>query len=473
MMPNLNTEKIKTILFDVRLWILVLFLIRLENIDLPALDEHAWRQTITLGVVRSYMEVDANFFHPRTVICDSRGGILAQEFPLYNYLVFLMWKVFGVHNWCFRLLSLTVASFGLFAFSKIVRRLTDERAALFATVMFGVSIAFTYGRKAMPDVFAVSLVLMGINWGWQYLEEKKRWQLALFFVFSALGLLCKMPAACVMALFVWPVLNRETDNRARLRIIGAGALATALMAAWYFIWVPWAEKTYGFPLFYPQSFAEGWKQLVDMKDHTIERFYPIALTSKIAFGFCVIGLALAAWKKNRPVLVTFGVYSAVLFFFMLKAGISFAGHVYYVIPYVPMMALLAGYGLSQAIRSWVVQFLVITAIATEAIYFHKTDFFIPWQDQKYLKLEKITDAYVPKDSRILVNNLDGNPMMMYFAHRRGWTVTDRMKDTVWLNGEATVGLHYAIIERSRWRDSLPYPKLYEDNEFQIYKIKKD
>jgi len=469
----MNTEKIKTLLFDVRLWIVVLFLIRLENIDLAALDEHSWRQTITLGVARNYMEVDANFFHPRTVICDSRGGILAQEFPLYNYLVFLLWKVFGAHNWCFRLLSLVVASVGLFAFSKIARRLTDERAALFATVMFGVSIAFTYGRKAMPDVFAVSLVLMGLDWGWRYLEEKKGWQLALFFVFSALGMLCKMPAACVMALFVWPVLNRETENGVRFKLIGAGALATAAMAAWYFIWVPWAEKTYGFPLFYPQSFAEGWKQLVDMRHDTFARFYPIALTSKIAFGFCVIGLAWAIWKKNWPILLTFGLSAAVLFFFMLKAGLTFAGHVYYIIPFVPMMALLAGYGLSQTIRSWMIQFLVITAIATEAIYHHKTDFFIPWQDQKYLKLEKITDAHVPRDSRILVNNLEGNPMMMYFAHRRGWTVTDRMKDTAWLNGEATVGLHYVIIERSRWHDSLPYPKLYEDNEFQIYKIKKD
>jgi len=366
-----------------------------------------------------------------------------------------------------------IASIGLWAFSKVARRLTDGRTALFATIMFGVSIAFTYGRKAMPDVFAVSLVLMGLEWGWRYLEEKKGWQLALFFLFSALGMLCKMPAACTMALLVWPILSKETENGPRIRLIVAGALAAAAMAAWYFVWVPWAEKTYGFPLYFPQSLAEGWKQLVDMKEHTISRFYPIALTSKIAFGFCVIGLGMAIWKKNRVVLWTFAASTAVLIVYMLKAGLTFAGHVYYIIPYVPMMSLLAGYGLNQVIRSWIVQILVITAIATEAIYFHKTDFFIPWQDQKFLKLEKITDQYVPKDSRIIVNNSGGSPVMMYFAHRRGWTVDDRMKDTAWVNGEATVGLHYIIIERSKWHDSLPYPKLYEDNEFQIYKTKKD
>lgn len=65
-------------------------LIRLENINLPPLDEHAWRQSITLGVARNYLEWDTHFFHPRTVICDSRGGIQAQEFPLFNYCIFLL-----------------------------------------------------------------------------------------------------------------------------------------------------------------------------------------------------------------------------------------------------------------------------------------------------------------------------------------------------------------------------------------------
>ena len=94
-------------------------------------------------------------------------------YPLFNYCVFLLWKVFGAHNWCFRLFNLLVASMGLWAFAQIVRRLASERAALFATVMFGVSVAFMYARKGMPDVFAVSLALVGVYWGWRFLEEKR------------------------------------------------------------------------------------------------------------------------------------------------------------------------------------------------------------------------------------------------------------------------------------------------------------
>ncbi len=466
-------DKLKLWLFDIRFWILVLFLIRLENIDLPPLDEHAWRQTITLGVARNYLEWDANFFHPRTVICDSRGGIQAQEFPLFNYCIFLLWKVFGVHNWCYRLFNLIVASFGLFAFSKIARRLTDEKASLFSTVIFGVSVAFVYARKGMPDVFAVSLVLIGVDWGWRYLEEKKPWQLVPFFLFSALGLLCKMPAACTFALLAVPVLLAPFSARERLHTGLVASLAVAVMALWYFGWVPWAEKEYRFPLFYPQGIKEGWQQLVDMRDDTLSRFYPVALTSTIAFLFFVIGLVTMFRKKNRALILTFAGSTGLLFILMLKAGATFSGHVYYIIPYVPMMSLLAGYGMQQVIKSWVVQIIILIAIATEAIYFHKTDFFIRWQEKKYLKLESITGSVVPKDSRVLVNGRNGSPTMMYFTHRLGWTVDDRMKDSQWLDGENTVGLNYVIIDRSMWKDSLPYPMLYEDNEFRIFKIKKD
>src|SRR6185503_6578718 len=108
---------------------------------------------------------------PRTIICDSREGILAQEFPLYNYSIAILWKIFGQQNWCFRLFNLIIASIGLYYFSKISKRFMDDKGALFSTVIFGVSVAFMYARKAMPDVFAVSLVIIGVEFGWKYLEE--------------------------------------------------------------------------------------------------------------------------------------------------------------------------------------------------------------------------------------------------------------------------------------------------------------
>ncbi len=468
----LTTSFLTRWLFDVRLWIFVLFIIRLENINLPPLDEHEWRQTSTLGVARDYLEVNPNFFEPRTIICDSREGILAQEFPLFNYSVAILWKIFGRQNWCFRLFNLLMASIGLFYFSKIALRFIGEKGSLFATVIFGVSVAFMYARKGMPDVFAVSLVIIGVEFGWRYMEEKKSAQLLLYILFSALGMLCKMPAACVMGFMAAPLFAVEADRRHKLNLFAGSVISVSVMAVWYFIWAPWAEREYAFPLFFPTSLSEGIGQLIAMKNDTISRFYPIALTSRIAFVFCMIGLLWMFVKKNKPLLFAFAASTALLIGLMLKAGGTFSGHVYYIIPYVPMMALLAGYGLSEAIKNKWLQIILLLVITIEAVLQHKSDFFIPWENHKYLQLENITDQYVPKDSRVLVNNREGSPVMMYFTHRRGWTVTDRMKDSSWVAGESTVGLQYLIIERSRWKDTLAYPMLYQDNDFQIYKTLK-
>lgn len=464
-------NKVKQYLFDVRLWILVLFLIRLENINLPPLDEHSWRQSITLGVARNYLEWDANFFHPRTVICDSRGGIQAQEFPFFNYCIFLLWKVFGQHNWCYRLFNLLVASIGLLYFEKIARRLTDERSALAATVLFATSVAFMYARKGMPDVFAVSLAIMGTYFGWRYWESRKNKDLLGFGLLVGLGLLCKMPAACVLGFLVWPVVNPEVSWRSKIKWCLVGALSVVPLVLWYFKWVPWAEKTYQFPLFYPNTLEDGFQQLCAMCVNTYDRFFTIALKSRISFGLSVIGLGYVLWNHNRPVLWSFVASFSLLFFFMLKAGAVFAGHVYYVIPFVPMMALLAGYALAHILRNdWLI-WGALVALATNAIYTQKHDFFIAREDKKYIRLEQIVDAHVPKNARILVNNRSGSPIMMYAAHRVGWTVDDRMKDAEWVRGESTVGMEYLVIERSRWNDPLPFKLLYEDPDFRVYKVK--
>lgn len=471
----MNTEKIKTVLFDIRFWILVLALVRLENINLPPLDQHAYRQCLTLGVARNYLEIDDNIFQPRTILCDSRPGFEVMEFPALNYAIFLLWKIFGEQNWCFRLLGVVVASIGLWHLNQILRRLVTDRAALAGTVLFGTSIAFIYARKAMPDVFSLSMVLIGVNIGWTYLEKGKWWRLPLFTVITAIGLLSKIPSACALVLLVLPVFDREIALKRKIWLTVAGSIAVAAMSAWYFVWIPWAEKEYQHGWFFGLSYAETWRQVtVESWGDTKSRFYPIALQSRVAFLLFLFGFVWMVVKKQWKLLINWLLYSAIFLFFILQVGKVFSVHEYYIIPYVPVMALLAGYGLSSVVKNDWLFIAVLGIMAAEAVYWQKADFFMPWYEHKFLKLEAIADAHFPRDAKVVTSDGDANPKMMYMAHRRGWTEKpNRLLDPVWLDGEATVGLEYAIFERARIKDSIPYPMIYEDNEFRIFKIKKD
>lgn len=476
-MKQLNWDLAKKCLLDVRLWILVLFVVRLENINLPPLDVHAFRQCLTLGVARCYLEWDWNLFAPRTILCDSRPGYEVMEFPVLNYAIFLLWKVFGEQNWCFRLLGLVVSSFGLWHFYKIILRMVGERAALAGTVLFGTSIAFMYARKAMPDVFSLSLVLIGVSLGWDYLEKGSRRWLIWGTVALALGLLSKIPSAVAVTFLLVPMLDKSIDLRRKGWLMVGGAAALAAMSAWYFVWIPWAEKEYSHTWFFRLGYEKAWHELFEEAlIYTKERFYPIALQSKAAFWVCVFGLVGCVWERRYQWLLMAVMYSGIFLYFMLQVGKVFSAHEYYVIPYAPLMALLAGFGLNHLIRNDWLFAAALGLLALDAVRDKKEDFFIPWQDQKFLKMEQITNSVAkPGEMVLVITHGQYLPTMLYMAHRRGWAEANfpRASDPKWLDGEATVGMCYALVDRTKLLDSLPYPMLYEDNDFRIYKIKKD
>lgn len=464
---------LEQILTDIRFWIFILLLIRLESINLPPLDEHAWRQCITLGVARNYAEVDATFWEPKTVICDSREGILAQEFPILNYIIFLFWSVFGEQNWVFRLIGLLTSSIGLLYFYYLVKRIFNENIAFASTIVFAVSVAFIYSRKAMPDVFSVSLCIIAIEYAYRFKNNPNFTNGLLFTLLLTLGLLSKMPAAMLLPFGYWLFDFSKVGLKKSLPIVLMGSFALLMMILWYWVWVPWAEKTYQFRLFYPTSLMDGYRELMENLQDLGKRFYPIALTSKISFIFCLLGVILALYKKEKKIIILFILSTFLLIFFMLKTGRVFSGHDYYIIPFVPTMSVMAGYTISFLSRWKYVFFGILIVISIEAIIVHKKDFFVADFNRKYLRLESITDKYVKKSDRILINSGEGQPWMMYLAKRRGWTVSDRMKDTSWVNGEATVGLKYLLIEKAKWNDTIPYPILYDDIDFRLYIVKRE
>lgn len=189
-----------------------------------------------------------------------------------------------------------------------------------------------------------------------------------------LGLLSKMPAAMVQP-FGWWLLDFSKDGlKKTTNIILMGAFAIFSVYLWNWVWVPWAENTYQFRLFFPTTFNEGYQQLMSDPNDLKKRFYPIALTSKISFLFCIAGLILAIVKRQYKLLLLFILSSIILIFFMLKTGRVFSGHDYYVIPFVPMMIVLAGYAISLLSKWQYLYYATLIVISIEAISYHKKDF---------------------------------------------------------------------------------------------------
>ena len=69
---------------------------------------HQWRQADCLSFTKNYYEEGVNFFSPKIHFQGSTEGKALSEFPLINYSVAGLWKVFGEHEYLYRFLVLAL-----------------------------------------------------------------------------------------------------------------------------------------------------------------------------------------------------------------------------------------------------------------------------------------------------------------------------------------------------------------------------
>ena len=93
-------ENIKPFITDIRFWLLLFFVVRLIGITNPPLESgHNWRQTLTNMVARNFYENKADIRYPTIDIAGDKTGVMTSEFPVYNYIIYGVSKIFGFNHW--------------------------------------------------------------------------------------------------------------------------------------------------------------------------------------------------------------------------------------------------------------------------------------------------------------------------------------------------------------------------------------
>lgn len=471
---HINTFVKRKWLTDIRFWILLFFILRLIGITNPPLEiSHNWRQTLTNMIARNFLETDANILYPRIDMDGNKTGIIASEFPLYNYLIFLVAKLFGYAHWYGRLINLFFSSIGVFYFYKILKRFFTEEHAFFSSLLLLSSIWFAFSRKSMPDVFCMSLVIIGIFYGLMYLYEKRTYSLLLFFVISSLAVLSKIPALYLISLLVIPMFDKRIDFSIKRNILLTGAILLLVVYFWYFYWVPHLLDTYGFQLYFPKHFLEGLKELFAYGPDTLEKFYYSALQSFVGFAIFLIGIFLILKRKQKLPFAIVVIGTIFFFLFIVKTGFVFSVHNYYVIPYVPIMVFVAGFTLVE-IKNVRWRSILVFVIVLEGVLNQQHDFFIKNSEKYKLSLESLADNVSDKKDLFAINGGQG-PQQIYFLHRKGWTIEDsRVNDSIYLQGLINKGCKFLIINkhtasvlpsRYKWER-----EVFKNEDFVIYSL---
>lgn len=462
---------------DIRFWIIIFFIIRLFNITNPPLEVgHNWRQTTVTMVSRNFLEIDNNILFPRIDIAGEKSGITGMEFPLLNYIIYIVAEFFGYQHWYGRLINLIISSFGLWFFFKLICKYFSNQIAFYATIILTVSIWFQFSRKIMPDTFSMSMIIAAIYFGSNYLDNTSRKYnliyLLAYVILMFLGVLSKLPSGYLLIIFGLIFLDKSIPAKRKVIFTAVSFIGIIPIVLWYYYWVPNLVEKYGFwHFFMGGSFSQGFIEIMQNLNETLSKFYDTALKF-IGFAVFLYGLVFSIvtkdWKVYLLFVLTFISFSIIIF----KAGYTFSHHNYYIIPFVPVMALIAGYGLSK-IKYSKIALIILIAISVEGIANQQHDFIIKEKDKRILNLEKDLNSVSSQRDLILINS--GNyPTPMYFAHRKGWVNTnEKIKDEEYIESLKYKGLKYIVILKRSFGSEVmlnQYKRVFENEDYCIYEL---
>ncbi len=159
---------------------------------------HQHRQCDCLSITYNYYKYHNNFFEPQTNLLTGKGftGKNVSELPILHYSVAQLWKVFGYHEWIYRLLVLLIMFIGLLALFKVFQYVLDDPfwQIILPLWLFSSPILIYYGNNFLADVPALSFAFTGWYFFILYLRKQRMSSLILIFVFFGLAMLLKITA---------------------------------------------------------------------------------------------------------------------------------------------------------------------------------------------------------------------------------------------------------------------------------------
>jgi 4-amino-4-deoxy-L-arabinose transferase-like glycosyltransferase len=349
--------------FDPRPYLFVILVlaavVRLVAIGAPLLDFQSWPQAETAAIARNFHDLGYNPFHPTVNWGGATPGYVESGFPLYTYLVALLYAPFGVHEWLGRLVSVAFSVGAVLMTFRLVARLSGSLAALYAAIFLAICpFAVYFGRAFLPDsamlFFAAAALYAFVLADAMEVDDaaasRPRYTaLAIAAILAALAALVELSNLLILIPigYVAVMRMRGLDNVGRRRyaveLAAFGVVAVGLPLWWYGYAHSLGQQT-GLSLgsVDPLSSARPW----------LDGGYYAALGNWLLHDILtwpgLILFAIGLFRRGRRPYRWFYHYwlAGVLAFFLVGAQ-GVAGQEYAVLPFAPVAAAFVGIGLAQ------------------------------------------------------------------------------------------------------------------------------
>lgn len=219
---------------------------------------HAWAQDDRYAIAINFLNDDFDLFHPETMIYNkqfpdwwqtaSDNTITAVDFPIHEYIIAILMKIFGTSSpIVFRTWTLLCSFVGLFFLYKIGHLITgDWIKSIFVTIIAMTAPVYAYYFNGfLPGIPAFAFGLVGL---WAYLKYIRTDSLKFFHTgvgFITLSMLMRTTFAIELIAILCFEMLRIFRKESRFLNKLPSVIISAIVFIAYFIWNSHLRKEYG------------------------------------------------------------------------------------------------------------------------------------------------------------------------------------------------------------------------------------
>jgi 4-amino-4-deoxy-L-arabinose transferase-like glycosyltransferase len=489
-MKWLNPDNAKWIL---TISITVFVLIHLVYINLPPCSIHVWRQCNTLSVAQNFYDESYNILEPRVDRRFEGDGITGTAFPLYEWILAVIYKFTGVHYWVHRLLSLLLTITAIIFSFRFLNNITSNKlaAAIASCLLLWTPELFHHSINAIPDILALCAGFISLY----FYSKKERNELSttLSFLFLTVSGLIKIQYLMIGVFHLVDFIKSKIVIKKLILqdilIFICGLVCVTSVFSWYKYSLGLIEKSNLRDIGIEIRSAANMSIALDTLRKNLISDFP-----ELVFGFAntlviIIGCYATSIKKSNKYLFHFlGIFLIYVAYHILELR-QMDVHHYYMIPiYFAVIALLYN-GIEFLYRKGKFSFILILLIAQPALAciriiparWGKADLGISATFSDQSKLEKLK-SFIPENARVVTGPDESGCIYFYFLHKKGFgyerpnQLTELKDGKLLLENYIDRGAEYLITSDAGDIKNKMLEKYFEEviqyNEFYIIKLKK-
>jgi 4-amino-4-deoxy-L-arabinose transferase-like glycosyltransferase len=395
--------------------------------DPHLLGYHHYRQAHDALAARTFATTTLNLFQPAIDGVTWGKALYVNDFPLYPWLVGLAWRLTGESLLVARLLSLAFGVAAIFAFRRLMLRLTDDaRLADVAAVVLGIMpVCAWFFRTVQRQSLFVLLLLVALERAVAWIDEDRRGALQAAAAALA-GALLLNPFAVYAVLPLADRLARRKGRAALLRpaplLAGAAALLPACLWYAYVVRVapslPTAELVALTASVAHRNFLDPGRYLIWLTPAAMKNFLwtTVQFVLPAATSLLVAALGVAAtWRDPAWRFLRLWLLAVFVYFFFDYYPIADMVHQYYYLNLAPPAAAFAATGFAALRARRKNLFAAAAALfVVGSLAYTRRLVRNDWHAEYYPIVERL-ERVVPRGSRVQVVASSDDPLFSYLV----------------------------------------------------------